>query len=167
MCRNIRTLHNFEPATTDAEVRDAALQYVRKGTIRATFYRRFRSVWAVSAVDDWQRWIEVQEIGAVGADHRRLVAPGDYHDGCVHHIAGIRGAAQYPGGSRRGVRERLDGHLVGVEQPRHSHLPRSLTPGLSDDSSRNDDSAAILAANLNQRSSCPISPFHGDKRAGI
>jgi hypothetical protein len=30
MCRNIRTLHNFEPATTDAEIRDAALQYVRK-----------------------------------------------------------------------------------------------------------------------------------------
>jgi hypothetical protein len=30
MCRNIRTLHNFEPATTDDEVRDAALQYVRK-----------------------------------------------------------------------------------------------------------------------------------------
>jgi len=30
MCRNIRTLHNFEPATTDEEVREAALQYVRK-----------------------------------------------------------------------------------------------------------------------------------------
>ena len=30
MCRNIRPLHNFEPATTDAEIRDAALQYVRK-----------------------------------------------------------------------------------------------------------------------------------------
>jgi hypothetical protein len=30
MCRNIRTLHNFEPAATDEEVRDAALQYVRK-----------------------------------------------------------------------------------------------------------------------------------------
>jgi hypothetical protein len=30
MCRNIRTLYNFEPETTDAEVRDAALQYVRK-----------------------------------------------------------------------------------------------------------------------------------------
>jgi hypothetical protein len=30
MCRNIRTLYNFEPVTTDAEVRDAALQYVRK-----------------------------------------------------------------------------------------------------------------------------------------
>ena len=30
MCRNIRPLHNFEPATTDAEVHEAALQYVRK-----------------------------------------------------------------------------------------------------------------------------------------
>ena len=30
MCRNIHTLYNFEPAATDEEVRDAALQYVRK-----------------------------------------------------------------------------------------------------------------------------------------
>ena len=30
MCRNIRPLHNFEPPATDVEVRDAALQYVRK-----------------------------------------------------------------------------------------------------------------------------------------
>ncbi len=30
MCRNIRTLHNFEPAATDDEVRAAALQYIRK-----------------------------------------------------------------------------------------------------------------------------------------
>ena len=30
MCRNIRTLHNFEPPATKEEVRDAALQYVRK-----------------------------------------------------------------------------------------------------------------------------------------
>jgi hypothetical protein len=30
MCRNIRTLYNFEPPTTEEEVRDAALQYVRK-----------------------------------------------------------------------------------------------------------------------------------------
>ncbi|CAN5258999.1 DUF2277 domain-containing protein [soil metagenome] len=30
MCRNIRCLHNFEPATTDDEVREAALQFVRK-----------------------------------------------------------------------------------------------------------------------------------------
>ena len=30
MCRNIRTLHNFEPAVTSDEIRAAALQYVRK-----------------------------------------------------------------------------------------------------------------------------------------
>jgi hypothetical protein len=30
MCRNIRTLHNFEPPATPDEVRAAALQYVRK-----------------------------------------------------------------------------------------------------------------------------------------
>jgi hypothetical protein len=30
MCRNIRTLHNFEPPATEEEVREAALQYVRK-----------------------------------------------------------------------------------------------------------------------------------------
>ncbi len=30
MCRNIHTLHNFQPAASDAEVHAAALQYVRK-----------------------------------------------------------------------------------------------------------------------------------------
>ncbi len=30
MCRNIRTLHHFDPPATDDEVRAAALQYVRK-----------------------------------------------------------------------------------------------------------------------------------------
>lgn len=30
MCRNIRTLHNFEPPATDEEIRAAALQFVRK-----------------------------------------------------------------------------------------------------------------------------------------
>jgi hypothetical protein len=30
MCRNIRNLYNFEPTTTEDEIRDAALQYVRK-----------------------------------------------------------------------------------------------------------------------------------------
>ena len=30
MCRNIHTLHNFEPAATTDEVQAAALQYVRK-----------------------------------------------------------------------------------------------------------------------------------------
>jgi hypothetical protein len=30
MCRNIRTLHNFDPPATREEIQDAALQYVRK-----------------------------------------------------------------------------------------------------------------------------------------
>ncbi len=30
MCRNIRTLYNFEPPATEAEIQAAALQYVRK-----------------------------------------------------------------------------------------------------------------------------------------
>jgi hypothetical protein len=30
MCRNIRTLYNFEPPATEEEVRAAALQFVRK-----------------------------------------------------------------------------------------------------------------------------------------
>jgi len=32
MCRNIRTLHNFEPPATTEEVQASALQYVRKIT---------------------------------------------------------------------------------------------------------------------------------------
>jgi hypothetical protein len=30
MCRNIRTLHNFEPPATDEEIRASSLQFVRK-----------------------------------------------------------------------------------------------------------------------------------------
>ena len=30
MCRNIKTLHNFAPPATDAEIRESAIQYVRK-----------------------------------------------------------------------------------------------------------------------------------------
>jgi len=30
MCRNIRSLHNFEPPASEGEIHDAALQYVRK-----------------------------------------------------------------------------------------------------------------------------------------
>lgn len=32
MCRNIKTLHHFEPPATEEEVRASALQYVRKLT---------------------------------------------------------------------------------------------------------------------------------------
>jgi hypothetical protein len=30
MCRNIRSLHNYEPPASESEIQDAALQYVRK-----------------------------------------------------------------------------------------------------------------------------------------
>jgi hypothetical protein len=36
MCRNIKTLHNFDPPASDEEVRAAALQYVRKISGSAT-----------------------------------------------------------------------------------------------------------------------------------
>ena len=56
MCRNIHTLHNFDPPATDEEVRAAALQYVRKisGSTRpskaneAVFDRAVEAVTAVS-----------------------------------------------------------------------------------------------------------------------
>jgi hypothetical protein len=57
MCRNIRTLHNFEPPASEEEIRAAALQYVRKisGFTRpsqanvAAFERAVESVTAASA----------------------------------------------------------------------------------------------------------------------
>jgi hypothetical protein len=30
MCRNIRSLHNYDPPASESEIHDAALQYVRK-----------------------------------------------------------------------------------------------------------------------------------------
>jgi hypothetical protein len=56
MCRNIRTLHNFEPPATEDEVHAAALQYVRKisGSPKpsqanaAAFERAVESVTAIS-----------------------------------------------------------------------------------------------------------------------
>ncbi len=57
MCRNIRTLHNFEPPATEEEIRASALQYVRKisGTTRpsraneAAFERAVDEVAAATA----------------------------------------------------------------------------------------------------------------------
>jgi hypothetical protein len=51
MCRNIRTLANFEPPATDEEIRAAALQFVRKisGTTRPS---RVNEAAFERAVDD-------------------------------------------------------------------------------------------------------------------
>lgn len=52
MCRNIRTLHNFEPPATRDEVHAAALQYVRKvaGTTRPSAANHEAFDQAVAAV---------------------------------------------------------------------------------------------------------------------
>jgi hypothetical protein len=52
MCRNIRTLHNFEPPATSDEVHAAALQYVRKiaGTTAPSAANRHAFDEAVAAV---------------------------------------------------------------------------------------------------------------------
>jgi hypothetical protein len=57
MCRNIHVLHNFEPPATAEEIRDAALQYVRKVSgypkppvaNRAAFDRALEEVAAATA----------------------------------------------------------------------------------------------------------------------
>jgi hypothetical protein len=57
MCRNIRTLHNFEPPATEEEIRASALQYVRKisgfnkpsRANEEAFHRAVDAVAAVSA----------------------------------------------------------------------------------------------------------------------
>ena len=53
MCRNIRPLYNFEPPATDEEVRDAALQYVRKisGAAKPSAANEAAFERAVSAVE--------------------------------------------------------------------------------------------------------------------
>jgi hypothetical protein len=53
MCRNIRTLHNFEPPATETEVHEAALQYVRKisGTTKPSRANQEAFDRAVAAVE--------------------------------------------------------------------------------------------------------------------
>ncbi len=52
MCRNIHTLHNFEPAATPDEVHAAALQYVRKiaGTTKPSQANQAASERAVAEI---------------------------------------------------------------------------------------------------------------------
>ena len=63
MCRNIRTLHNFDPPATNDEVHAAALQYVRKvsGSTRpstanqAVFDRAVEEISHITATC-WRIW---------------------------------------------------------------------------------------------------------------
>jgi hypothetical protein len=57
MCRNIRTLYNFEPPATEDEIRAAALQYVRKisGASKPSQANEEAFARAVEAVTDASR----------------------------------------------------------------------------------------------------------------
>jgi hypothetical protein len=57
MCRNIHDLHNFEPPATNEEVRDAALQFVRKisGTTKPSRANEAAFARAVDAVAEASR----------------------------------------------------------------------------------------------------------------
>jgi hypothetical protein len=56
MCRNIKTLHNFEPPATEDEIRASAVQFVRKlsgfarpsAANRVAFYRAVDQVTAAA-----------------------------------------------------------------------------------------------------------------------
>ena len=51
MCRNIKTLHNFEPPATEEEIRAAATQYVRKISGAAKPSKAYEEAFA-QAVED-------------------------------------------------------------------------------------------------------------------
>jgi len=57
MCRNIRVLYNFEPPTTDDEMRAAAIQFVRKvsGLARPSEVDRAAFETAIGAVHEATR----------------------------------------------------------------------------------------------------------------
>jgi hypothetical protein len=57
MCRNIRTLHNFDPPATTDEVHGAALQYVRKisGAARPSRANEAAFSRAVAAIEETTR----------------------------------------------------------------------------------------------------------------
>ena len=76
MCRNIRTLHNFEPAATDEEVRAAALQYIRKisGTTKPSKANEHAFAHAVDAVAEASRRLLAELVTSAPPKDRELEA---------------------------------------------------------------------------------------------
>ncbi len=74
MCRNIRTLHNFEPPATAEEVQAAALQYVRKVSGATKPSRANEEAWT-RAVDEvaavTQRLLDALVSSATPRDRER------------------------------------------------------------------------------------------------
>ncbi len=79
MCRNIRTLHNFEPPATDDEVEAAALQYVRKisGVTRPSRANEAAFAVAVAEVTDVSRRLLAALVTTAPARTREAEAAKD------------------------------------------------------------------------------------------
>jgi hypothetical protein len=76
MCRNIRTLHNFEPPATSDEVQDAALQYVRKisGSTKPSRANAAAFERAVEAVADATRTLLAELVSSAPPKDREVEA---------------------------------------------------------------------------------------------
>jgi hypothetical protein len=76
VCRNIRTLHNFEPPATSDEVRAAALQYVRKvsGAAKPSQANEAAFARAVDAVTEATRQLLAELVTAAPPKNREVEA---------------------------------------------------------------------------------------------
>jgi hypothetical protein len=76
MCRNIRTLHNFDPPATDEEIQASALQYVRKisGSTKPSQANAEAFDQAVEAVADATRRLLDQLVSKAPPKNREVEA---------------------------------------------------------------------------------------------
>ena len=76
MCRNIRCLHNFDPPTSDDEVREAALQFVRKvsGSTRPSRANAAAFEQAIDEIADATRRMLDQLVTSAPPKNRELEA---------------------------------------------------------------------------------------------
>ncbi|HVO52833.1 MAG TPA: DUF2277 domain-containing protein [Solirubrobacterales bacterium] len=76
MCRNIRTLHNFDPPATEDEVHASALQYVRKisGSTKPSQANVEAFEEAVAAVEDATRTLLDRLVTAAPPKNREAEA---------------------------------------------------------------------------------------------
>jgi hypothetical protein len=93
MCRNIHTLHNFDPPATPEEIRDAALQYVRKvsGYTKPPAVNREAFDRALDAVTRETARL-LSELVASGPPHHREVEAAKARERWQKREAKMRGA---------------------------------------------------------------------------
>ena len=94
MCRNIKTLYNFEPPATDEEIRAAALQFVRKisGFTEPSAANREAFDLAVAQVTQASATL-LAGLVTVAAPKDRDVEAAKAHERAVHRF-GARPAAR-------------------------------------------------------------------------